>query len=521
MDSSPPSPTPHLDLANFEDGRGSRYVLTSPRSLEACARLGIRPVDLLPKSLQELLDDYPEASVRAVEDMYQATEKDRRSRLRRCRDLRQELMEREQVERVHKDAGDPVPQEGRSQLQASSTDWWDHRPRKLYQQGKGEGHTSLRRSLSLGDLSLGDLSHPEVHVKKVAKKFERESRVVVSERDKKIAALMILKHQEEEQAKKRKLVAEQAWEDVKYQERSFKKLLHHYEKLDGEITNLDKSVSKSCKGGMYLDGLATMRMYSSRARKKLATDQFRPGLVKAKPSGGQDNVLPEEKVIQVVKAKMVRELQNKKNIQVKNQYEMLRHSQRKEMVDSQAKVEELFKKMSIQQKEQKAQELHELILKERNQGLKEKAAREEEQILMAKIRAEQRQKEQMKHKKILVQQKDQKIQQAIDSQEKNIQSKAERTRVWNTIKQRNHQLLKQKREEEEENHRKMVEKIIKLKDRKSDQLIREREATVEEGKKIARASFHMRDQIRQKTRNRTFDQMVLDAQLNASLKFTP
>jgi len=34
----------HIDLFNFEDEkyRGSKYILTSPRSLEACSRLGIK-----------------------------------------------------------------------------------------------------------------------------------------------------------------------------------------------------------------------------------------------------------------------------------------------------------------------------------------------------------------------------------------------------------------------------------------------------------------------------------------------
>jgi len=34
----------HIDLFNFEDEKfeGSKYILTSPRSLEACSRLGIK-----------------------------------------------------------------------------------------------------------------------------------------------------------------------------------------------------------------------------------------------------------------------------------------------------------------------------------------------------------------------------------------------------------------------------------------------------------------------------------------------
>lgn len=44
-----------LHLYNFDvpEAEGSRYVLTSPRSLEACSRLHIKPVQLLPKPFSE------------------------------------------------------------------------------------------------------------------------------------------------------------------------------------------------------------------------------------------------------------------------------------------------------------------------------------------------------------------------------------------------------------------------------------------------------------------------------------
>ncbi|ERE74210.1 coiled-coil domain-containing protein [Cricetulus griseus] len=50
------SPLLHLDLFNFTcpEAEGSRYVLTSPRSLEACARCAVKPVELLPRALADL-----------------------------------------------------------------------------------------------------------------------------------------------------------------------------------------------------------------------------------------------------------------------------------------------------------------------------------------------------------------------------------------------------------------------------------------------------------------------------------
>lgn len=45
----------HIDLDNFEQPQfqAAPYILTSPRSLRACAKHAIRPVDLLPRSVED------------------------------------------------------------------------------------------------------------------------------------------------------------------------------------------------------------------------------------------------------------------------------------------------------------------------------------------------------------------------------------------------------------------------------------------------------------------------------------
>lgn len=51
----------NLNLYNFDkvDALNCPYVLTSPRSLEACANLGIKPVELLSKNFEEFRDELP------------------------------------------------------------------------------------------------------------------------------------------------------------------------------------------------------------------------------------------------------------------------------------------------------------------------------------------------------------------------------------------------------------------------------------------------------------------------------
>ncbi|CAM9980795.1 unnamed protein product [Lampetra planeri] len=118
------SPLLHIDLYNFDSPRaeGSRYVLTSPRSLESCARCGIRPVELLSRPLADFAapgpaDSPPGAASSDRESnsttdlgglgrdseearaAHAAFERERRRKLRRCRDERERIVLEEREKR--------------------------------------------------------------------------------------------------------------------------------------------------------------------------------------------------------------------------------------------------------------------------------------------------------------------------------------------------------------------------------------------------------------------------------------
>ncbi|XP_075451646.1 coiled-coil domain-containing protein 185 [Ascaphus truei] len=556
MGDGPRSPMRHLDLYNLEEeeGRGSRYVLTSPRSLAACARLGVRPVELLHKPPDEFAEEHRGASMRLVSDMYEANERERRRRLLLCREERRRLLlETESKDWRARDKekspawlgstgeGVVLQRTGCPPAPTPSPDQWG--PSEVTNQGWGSNRRGGRapgKSRSLEDLSR----HPEGEVKQSARRGQRAARVSVPEKDKKIAALMLAKHREEEAAKGRRRQAGQAWEGLASTEKSYRATLAKRAWADVSKSTEQVSAGKwgpvSCKEE-WQDAAKEMEMVQQKW-KRLSMEQkirLKEGLRRArdeveskkrwqeelsqekaatdKAAREMDNHQLEERMLQAMKARLMKEVQNKKNIQVKNQHEKLRHSRLKQQVDSQAKEEELFMRMSIRHKQQKSQELYEQVIEERNKELKDKAAKEEDQILMAKIRAENRERELRKHREMLVQITDQKIKHARDSLEKSIQVKAERTRELNIIKEKAHQRLKQKVKEEENNHRREVEQLIRIKDRKSNQLLKDKEATVEESRRIARASFQMREKVREQTKCRSFDQMVLQAHLNASL----
>ncbi|CDQ99883.1 unnamed protein product, partial [Oncorhynchus mykiss] len=103
IDPEPRKPCPklHLDLYNFDTpvAEGSRYVLTSPRSLEACARCGVKPVEILSRPLSDFAREAPGRSMRVATGMFEVYEKDRHAKLRACREERERII-REDKRRI-------------------------------------------------------------------------------------------------------------------------------------------------------------------------------------------------------------------------------------------------------------------------------------------------------------------------------------------------------------------------------------------------------------------------------------
>ncbi|XP_021376264.1 coiled-coil domain-containing protein 177-like [Mizuhopecten yessoensis] len=88
-----------IDLYNFEDPHyeDGKYVLTSPRSLEACAKLGVKPVDILYKPLAEFQEELlpQDVPLRTIYNIYDDHEQQRQIKLKMARDERNKLTEQE------------------------------------------------------------------------------------------------------------------------------------------------------------------------------------------------------------------------------------------------------------------------------------------------------------------------------------------------------------------------------------------------------------------------------------------
>ena len=70
-------------------------MLTSPRSLEACARCGVKPVELLPRPLSDFAREAPGRSMRVATGMFEVYERDRHAKLRQCREERERIVQEE------------------------------------------------------------------------------------------------------------------------------------------------------------------------------------------------------------------------------------------------------------------------------------------------------------------------------------------------------------------------------------------------------------------------------------------
>lgn len=88
-------PALQINLFNFEDPKfeDSKYVLTSPRSLEACARVGVKPVNLLYKPLSDFQEELlpQDIPLRTIYNVYDEHEHDRQRKLRLCRNERNKI----------------------------------------------------------------------------------------------------------------------------------------------------------------------------------------------------------------------------------------------------------------------------------------------------------------------------------------------------------------------------------------------------------------------------------------------
>ncbi|XP_067875699.1 coiled-coil domain-containing protein 177-like [Heterodontus francisci] len=586
---SPGPAMPHLDLYNFESPEAdlrSRYVLTSPRSLEACARRHLQPVQLLHRPLHELARERPREPLRSLKRRYEEQERERRRKLRECREERQRIIEEEKTRRTpiptfvkfcaHRstnESGFPnshaldALHEDQSSSKAPLSDDKDtpscwaisreesKRPVDLRASAQQKRNDSENTSVSgyfRKNTSLGDLRQSPATAKKLDKlvsEIRRETNVIIPERDRKIAALMLVKHQEEQERLEQRFKAQQFWDKLKRTER-LAQMKQENERQKGLIKSIDRwkkeQEMRQSKIQQDVKQMAELRekdvilkenkwrmlakKQELKKKEKLEQAKYETEIRKhhqnqlRKQTEAIKQITKDEE-IQVSQAKLsnaaqkrlLKEMSDQNKIKMENEHEKLKHVILKKEIDNLTKTEELMVRMSLERKLLKFKENHKLLVEERKRGLKEKATRETNQILQAKLRAEKLEQEQKERKEALAEISDLKIEQAQKTVLKGVQNKALQTQKTRSVKEKIHQQIKKKVNEEEEWHRQAMEESIKKKDKRSEEILKVKKATIEESRQIARAAFQMRERVREQINSRSFDQMAMEAELWASL----
>lgn len=321
------------------------------------------------------------------------------------------------------------------------------------------------------DTNLGDLRQSPATARKLDKlvsEIRRESNVIIPERDRKIAALMLVKHQEEQDRLELRLKAQQFWDKLKRAER-LAEMKKETERQKGLINSIGRwkkeQETRHSKIQQDVKQMAELREQdviwkenkwrmlaeNQKLKKKEKLDQAKceaeirksqqKQLQKQSEAVKQDT---KEQEVQVSQAKLsnaaqkrlLKEMSNQNRIKTENEHEKLRHTILKNEIDTLTKTEELMVRMSLERKLLTFKENHRQLVEERKRSLKEKVIREENQILQAKLKADKLEQEQKERKEALAEISDLKIEQAQKTLLKRVQSKVLQTQRSRSEKER-------------------------------------------------------------------------------------
>ncbi|XP_069494679.1 coiled-coil domain-containing protein 177 [Ambystoma mexicanum] len=584
-------PLLHLDLFNFDrpEAEGSRYVLTSPRSLEACARCMVKPVELLPRCLNDLVREAPGRSMRVATGLFEVYEIDRQKKLQLCREERDRII-REEKRRILTPMANSVPsspapkicfkttssgKEGQPKTKSHSLDSLPKRKNGASSKTSSDSGASstlsiesttdrwpkaspraktlaTMHSLVGRSFSLGDLSHSPQTTKKVetiVKEFKKRGLKEVPDKDKRIAALMIAKHQEENILNEQKYMAHLQWDhqrrraEIRKEEEEREKqraLLQGQRMWESQVETRKSKLTKEQKEAAALKHSQSLIMEEKwREQAERQERERREKLERAKLEEKHKKVHQQhnlktkeeyrkealERVEHLVLRRMTsaeqkkveQELQRQSEIKLMNKALKLKHEALFQEITKQEEAESEVLKRSLDGNLGKAQENFERLMERRNQELRERARKEELQIHRARLAAEKKEREQRERLEALAKAGEEKLHLAAQVAEEVAQQKARRAVQSRLEKEKAQKANKEKVEQYEDRRRRELLQSIERKLERTENIFKEKKTYLDNARSIARASFHIREKVREETNTRTFDKMALEAELRASM----
>ncbi|XP_041703314.1 coiled-coil domain-containing protein 177 isoform X2 [Coregonus clupeaformis] len=431
---------------------------------------------------------------------------------------------------------------------ASSSYSWDG-PRDHWAKSSSPRARTLAtfNSLMGRSLSLGDLSHSlqtTQKVERIVKEVRRRGLKAVPERDRKIAALMLARYQEEDIMSQTRYVAHLQWDSEKrlgdlQREREDREkqraVLQCQRAWQSQVSHRQRRLSQQERES----SAAKLRQVaeSEERRRELAEQQERGRQQRLQQAAReekqkkeqqeqnlkaleeeraavleQEQILLKEKLTTAELKKQEKEHQAHEERRGLNRAERRRHAALIREIARREEEEWEEARKAAEEKLSRSLENYEQMVERRDKELKEKAKREEQQIQKARRSAEKREKQQQQQVEARAKEAERRAQQAALVAEERTKEKSQRAVQSRQEKERLQRLNRQRVEEEEQARRMELLQSIERKLEKSEQIFREKRAVLESARSTARASFHVRDRVREETNMRTFDKMDLEAQ---------
>nr|XP_029510541.1 coiled-coil domain-containing protein 177-like [Oncorhynchus nerka] len=431
---------------------------------------------------------------------------------------------------------------------ASSSYSWDG-PRDPWAKSSSPRARTLAtfNSLMGRSLSLGDLSHSlqtTQKVERIVKEVRRRGLKAVPERDRKIAALMLARYQEEDIMSQTRYVAHLQWDsekrlgDLQREQEDREKqravlqcqrawqsqVSHRQRRLSqqeressaAKLRQVAESEERWRELAELQERSRQQRLQQAAREEKQKKEQQEQNLKALEEDRAavleQEQLLLKEKLTIAELKKQEKEHQAHEERRGLNRAERRRHAALIREIARREEEEREDARKAAEEKLSRSLENYEQIVERRDKELKEKAKREEQQIQKARRSAEKREKQQQQQVEARAQEAERRAQQAALVAEERAKEKSQRAVQSRQEKERLQRLNRQRVEGEELARRMELLQSIERKLEKSEQIFREKRAVLESARSTARASFHVRDRVREETNMRTFDKMDLEAQ---------
>ncbi|KAM9726830.1 uncharacterized protein ACNS7B_017661 [Menidia menidia] len=526
--------------------------------LEPRAPPRVKPVQLLIKSLNELIEEQNHSSFEAMRIMHESYEKERSKLLKMCHGERERMIQAAGGRR----AGGRLEVLSDKKLKDQSLERQTNGP-VPYAELCLKQDSASRSTCSYADkkdpdrcvvssLSLGDVRHSratEIKLRRLTTDVNKKMCVTVSERDRKIAALMLAKHQEEQERLKLSRLeerrrqeersqdqAQQATAEQKRRKKLKQSMKCWHKELEvrrrlREHREQEKAVQLEQEALLQEDrwrrlkeeveaqrrGKIESAQKDAEGRKHCQEKLRREKEEVEKKLRERERQLAAEKEKSAWRRKASLEKKEQRRLQEENRRDLLRHILLKKRAEQQMEEEKAQARSTLERRLQLCWEKRARAAEARLSLLQERAAHQEEQAQRAQRRARLHSLQQLAHRSTLVQLSQRRTERAALHATETQKSRAQQTRQHNHHRQSCHRRLREELHREEEAVKKLRENYVSMKEWRRERLRKQREQIQEEGQRLAQASFHMRERVKQHTHSRTFDRMALEAQLAASM----